>query len=214
MLKTKLPVFFLLMFTLNLGAQQNFVTSTYIGANANASFSRVSFDPAINQNWLTTTSFGLIFRHVSEKHIGTQVELNYAGKGWIEDLDTIGTYTRDLQALDFPVTAAFIAGSKKIRFAFTLGPYISYRLHEKETINIADSRYYRAYYLKPLESKWEFGFTVGISAEWHTAFGVFGARVAYCHSLTNIFPLSSDNYYYAASRSQTLNAGIIYFIEL
>jgi hypothetical protein len=214
MLKTIWPVFLLLMITLNLDAQQKFVRSTLIGADASASFCRVSFDPAIAQNLLSNTSFGLVFRHVSEPHIGTQIELNYAGKGWIEDRDSIGTYKRNLQVFDMPVTAVFIAGSKKLRFAFTIGPYVSYRLHEKETIHIPDSRYYREYYLKALESNWEFGFTLGISTELYTAFGVFGARVAYCHSLTNLFPLSSDNYYYSASRGQSLNAGIVYFIEL
>jgi hypothetical protein len=214
MLKIVLSVFFFLMFILNLNAQKNFDRSTYIGANASARFCRVSFDPVVAQDILSATSFGLIFRHVSEPHIGTQFELNYAGKGWIENLDSLGTYKRNLQVLDIPLTAAFVAGSKKLRFAFTIGPYFSYLLHEDETINIADSRYYREYYLKTLESKWEFGFTAGISVEWYTSFGVFGARVAYCHSLTNLFPLSSDNYYYSASRSQSLNAGIIYFIEL
>ena len=214
MLKSILPAFFFLMITLNLDAQQKFVPSTLIGADASVSFCRVSFDPAIAQSLLSNTSLGLVFRHVSEPHIGTQIELNYAGKGWIEARDTIGTYKRNLQVIDMPVTAVFIAGSKKFRFAFTIGPYGSYRLHEKETIHIPDSRYYREYYLKTLESNWEFGFTVGISTELYTAFGVFGARVTYCHSLTNLFPLSSDNYYYSASRSQTLNAGIVYFIEL
>jgi len=214
MRKTIVSVLFFVLITLNLGAQQKFSPSTYIGINAGVSFCSVNFDPSIEQGLLSAPSFGILFRYVSEKHIGTQLELNYAGRGWIEKRDSIGTYTRDVKVLDIPLTAAFIAGSKKTRFAFILGPFISYRLGEKETIMIPDSRYYRDYYLKNLESNWEFGFTGGISAEWHTAIGAFGARAVYSYNLTNIFPLNSNHFYYGASRGQAIHAGLTYFFEL
>jgi len=131
MLKTRLLTFVcLLCMLLNLDAQQKFIPSTYIGINAGGSFCRVGFSPVIKQNMLSATSAGLVFRHVSEPHIGIQIEMNYAGRGWIENLDTIGTYKRKMEVLDIPVTAAFIAGSKKLRIAVTLGPYMSYLLHQ------------------------------------------------------------------------------------
>jgi len=214
MRKILLPVFLSALFTVNLGAQQKFSPSTYIGINGGVGFCSVNFDPSVNQGQLTTPSFGIVFRHVSEKHIGTQLELNYAGSGWIEKRDSAGTYTRSLTGLQMPLMAAFIAGSKRVRFALTLGPCLSYLLDDKETVKIPDSRNYRDYYGKKLESKWDFGFIGGLSAEWHSAIGVFGARVAYRYNLTNTFPLNSDHFYYGASRGQAIQAGLTYFIEL
>jgi hypothetical protein len=214
MLKRILILVLLLPLKQSLVAQDPFEPNTYIGLHAGINLSRVSFTPSVKQKLLTSQSFGIILRHISEPHIGLQLEVNYAGKGWLEKLDSIGTYKRNLETIDIPIMAVFIAGSKTVRFAFTLGPYLSYLRHEKETINIADTVDYRAYYLKPLVNKWEFGFTGGFSLEFHTKLGAFGIRASYNHSLTNLFPLNVKDFYFGGSRNQVINAGISYFIKL
>lgn len=214
MLKRILILVLLMPLILNVEAQDPFEPFTYLGIHAGTNFSRVSFTPSLKQDLLTSGSFGLILRHISEPHIGLQFEINYAGKGWIENLDSLGSYKRNLETIDIPVMAVFIAGRKTVRFAFTLGPYVSYLRHEKETINITDIRYYRAHYLKPLVNNWEFGFTGGLGIEFHTKLGVFGIRAAYSHSLTNLFPLNFSEFYFNVSRNQVINAGISYFIRL
>jgi hypothetical protein len=230
MLNKILIVFSFLVLSLSLRAQQDFRSSTHIGFNAGVNFNRVLFSPFVRQDLLTANSFGFVFRHVSEPHIGLQVEVNYSGRGWIENRDSIGTYQRSLQVLDIPVMAVFIAGSKTLRFAFTIGPYLSRRLQEKETMSIKDSEnfrlyslqkpgyimhnpYYKPYYFKEIENKWEFGFTGGIGIEIYTKFGTPGIRASYSHGLTNIYPLNADKFYYEASRSQVIHAGITYFIN-
>ena len=90
-----------------LDAQQKFNPSTYIGINASASFCRVGFNPSVSQNMLSAVSAGLIVRHVSEPNIGTQLELNYAGRGWIENRDSLGTYRRNLEVLEIPGHSCF-----------------------------------------------------------------------------------------------------------
>jgi hypothetical protein len=214
MLKQILIMVLLLRFMLTIEAKDIFEPITYLGIHAGTNLSRVSFKPVVKQDLLTSTSFGLILRHVSEPHIGLQLEANYAGKGWIEKLDSIGSYKRKLETLDFPMMAVFIAGNKTVRFAFTLGPYVSYLRHEKETINIPNTLDYRAYYKKPLVNNWEFGFIAGLGIELHTKLGAFGIRASYSHSLTNLFPLNISDYYFSGSRNQVINAGISYFIKL
>jgi len=119
MLKRILYPFILFIIVINCKAQDQFKPSTYIGINAGVNISRVAFTPHIDQNPLTSISGGLVFRHLSEPHIGLQIELNYAGKGWIENLDTLGSYKRSLQVYEIPMLAVFIAGSKVFRFSFT-----------------------------------------------------------------------------------------------
>jgi Outer membrane protein beta-barrel domain len=235
MLKKPLLAFLSLLCVLNLAAQKPFTPSTYLGITAGGAFNRVGFTPTVKQNMLAANSFGVIFRHISEPNIGVQIELNYAGRGWTENRDSLGNYTRNLTVLDIPFTAVFIIGSKNLRFAINLGPDVTYLLHNKEKISIIDAVYspdyyrivhgdkvypeygnpfYKGYYGKPMTQTWSFGFYGGASIEWYSRFGTFAIRASYCYMLTNYFPLNSDVFYYQESKSQTLNLGVSYFIKL
>jgi hypothetical protein len=222
MLKRILILTVLLLFVRHLEAQNPFKPSNYLGIDIGINTCRVSFTPKVNQNLLTAIEAGLVFRNMSERHVGLQIELNYAGKGWIENRDSIGKYRRDLEVIRLPLLAVFTAGSKMLRFSFLLGPYASYLKSESETYDIAGfylmvnpvTSNYLPYYGKQLDSRWEFGFTGGLGVELHTKIGVFGIRANYNHSLTNLFPLNDSEFYYEVSRSQMLHAGITYFIKI
>jgi hypothetical protein len=203
-----------LLLVLNLGAQEQFRPATFVGIGAGVSLSRVGFDPVITQDILVSNSIGFILRHVSEPHIGLQTELNYTRRGWIESRDSVGKYKRELEVFDLPLMAVFVAGSKTLRLFASLGPYVSYLNHEKETISVADTNLYRSYYNRTLHNNWEFGLIVGLGIELHTKIGAFGARALYSNSLTNLFPLNVSDYYFRASRAQMLNVGITYFMRL
>jgi hypothetical protein len=202
---------FCLSFKLCLTAQEPFEPTTHVGVHGGINFSTVSFSPTVKQNFLVSNAFGVVFRHVSERNIGLQIEVNSAEKGWKEIIDSVGSYSRRLSTIDVPLMAAFIAGSRTVRFAFTVGTYVAYLRNEEEKAAFNDPSKYRSYYFKPLENKWEFGFTGGLSAEFHTKFGAFALRASYSHGLNNIFPLNEPEYYYSGSRNQVLHAGLMYF---
>jgi len=199
---------------LNSYAQDTFSPITGIGISYGQNFGRVSFVPVINQNTFRSSSAGLIFRHESEPNIALQFEVNINRKGWSENRDSIGEYKRTINTLEIPVMAAFIAGRKSLRFSFTIGPYISYRREESEQVSISEISNYRDYYFKPLENRFEFGFTGGLGIELNTAVGMFSLRGSYSHSLSNIFPLNVPEYYYQTSRMRFLHAGIVYMFIL
>lgn len=188
-----------------------FKPTTHLGIHGGLNFNTVSFNPSLKQSFLPSYAYGLVLRHVSEPHIGLQVEINASGKGWKELIDSVGSYTRRIETITVPVMASFIAGSKTIRFAFTIGPYVSYLMEEKEAIDMPLRIVTRAHYFKSLATKWDFGFTGGIAAEVHTKIGAFAVRASYSHALTNLFPLSDDTYYFSASRQQVIHAGLMYF---
>ena len=202
------------LLAINSTAQDNFRSVTSLGINSGINLCRVSFNPSINQQLFFSNSTGIIFRHVSEPHIGLQIELNIARKGWIENRDTIGNYKRNIQIMDIPAMAVFVFGSNQIRLSFTIGPYLSYRRKEKETIEISDTAFFRDYYHKPLENKLEFGFIAGLGIEMHTRIGIFALRGSYSHSLSNLFPLNVPEFYYEDSRMQVVNVGILYMVNL
>jgi hypothetical protein len=210
----RILVFLLLLsVSLNLAAKDPFKSTTHIGFQGGVNYSRVAFNPSITESLLTSQEYGLVFRHISEPNIGIQLEVNYSGKGWKENLDSVGTYTRKLQTIDVPVMAAFIIGSKLVRFPFTIGSYVSYLRDEKEVIKIPNTADYRDYYTKPLQHKWEFGLIVGLGMEFHTKFGVLGAKASFSHGLTNLFPTNDKVFYNDGSRNQVLNASLCYMIS-
>jgi hypothetical protein len=236
MLRKPLLALSCLLCIFDLAAQQPFKSSTYLGINAGGCFSRVSFNPFIKQNMLTGTSVGMLIRHISEPHIGVQVEVNVARHGWIENRDSLGSYRRDMRVLDIPVSAVFVAGTKSLRFVFSLGPDVTYLMHQSEQINIVDAHFvpdfyrfvhdnkvyptsygnpfYRGYYTKPLTQLWSLGFTGGLAVEWYSPVGTFGLRASYNYFLTDIFPYNSDIFYYNTSKPQIINVGVTYFIKL
>ena len=237
MLKRILILLLFLTFKIFLNAQGSFEPSTYIGIHGGVNMSVVSFNPSLKQSFLASNAFGLVLRHVSEPNIGLQLEVNIAGKGWKEIIDSIGTYTRRIETIDIPVMTAFIAGRRKLRFTFTIGPYISYRREEKETVNItrksdystftdwtfrfnseiikvAEKPYSRPYYYRPLVNNWEFGFTGGAAVEFHSKIGSFALRASYNHALTNLFPLNIDKFYFSGSRMQVIHVGLMYMVKL
>lgn len=199
-------------FKIGLVAQESFEPSTHLGIHGGVNFSAVSFRPStsIKQNFVLSDGFGIVFRHVSEPHIGIQIEVNVAGKGWQEVIDSVGKYTRRLETIDLPILAVFIAGNRTVRFAFTIGPYVSYLRNEKEIIGFSDQTKYRPYYNKPIDHQWEFGFTGGVGVEFHTRLGAFALHANYSHALNNLFPLNRDVFYYNSSRNQVIHAGLMY----
>jgi hypothetical protein len=144
MLKRILILLLCLTFKPFLNAQESFEPSTHIGIHGGVNLSTVSLKPEIKQGFITSREFGIVFRQISEPHIGLQVEVNLAGKGWKEIIDSVGTYTRRLETVDIPVMAVFVAGSRRLRFAFTIGPYVSYLRKEKEIINIPEKPFYNS----------------------------------------------------------------------
>jgi|WetSurSiteA1Bulk_404760.scaffolds.fasta_scaffold00536_10 hypothetical protein len=213
MFKRILFLIVLFVDVMTLKAQKPFTPTTHLGITGGVNISRVAFTPTVKQNPMTSATMGLVVRHVSEPHIGLQMELNFAGEGWSEDADTLGSYKRKLQVLNLPMQAVFIAGSKMLRFAFTIGPYITWIKDEKESIAM-DTAFYGTYYEQPLPAKWEFGFTGGLGVEFHTKIGAFGIRAIYSNALTNLFPLNASTFYFNGSRSQILQAGFTYYHKL
>lgn len=199
-----------------LAAQEKFEPTTHVGIYGGMNFSTMSFKPTyrnVHEEFLPGTAFGVYLRHVSEPHIGTQVEFNYGDIGWKEVIDSVGTYSRKIRALNVPLLASFIAGSTKLSIAFNLGPYVDYRISDTEEIGIQDPLKFRQHYLKPLASKWEFGFAGGVSIEYYTKIGGFALRANYSHALSNVYPLNNATFYFSSSRMMVINGGVGYFVS-
>ena len=94
-----------------------------VGVNGGVVLNSVGFDPTIKQSMHQGTTFGVTFRMTSEKYFKSlcalQIELNYAGLGWKEQvLNAAGeplpdSYQRNMNYVQLPFLARMGWGREK-----------------------------------------------------------------------------------------------------
>jgi hypothetical protein len=196
------------------GQPKDFKTELYIGVKGGETFSKVRFYPNIMESFQLGNSGGIVFRLISEPHIGFQVEVNYTQKGWKED--STG-YSRSLNYVSFPIMTHVNLGDKAFRFTINLGPEVAYMISEKENYNTQTiispgDTGYRNYYGKPTDTQLDFLFTAGIGMEYHLkAGGAFALEGRAFYSLPNLF--NPDNYPYKVSQSNGAQVTLAYMFQ-
>ncbi len=193
---------------------KDFKTELYIGAKGGMTFSKVRFYPNVVESFQQANTGGLIFRLISEPHIGFQVEVNYTQKGWKED--SIG-YSRLLNYVSVPIMTHVNLGDKAFRFTLNLGPEVAYMISEaekfeEEVIITPNDEVYRTYFGKPADTTMDFLFTAGIGMEYHLKKGgaiALEGRAYY--SLPNLF--NPDNYPYKVSQSNGAQVTLSYLFQ-
>ena len=65
-------------------AQTHYEGTIAVGGKAGASFSRVNFNPTVQQVMLPGMTAGVMFRYIEEKNFGLVAELNMTQRGWKE----------------------------------------------------------------------------------------------------------------------------------
>jgi hypothetical protein len=211
--------FFILLLTgysvATFGQPIDFKPELYIGVKGGETFSKVRFYPNVIESYQVGKSGGIMFRLISEPHIGFQVEVNYTQKGWKED--SIG-YSRLLNYISIPVMTHISFGSKAFRFTFNLGPEVAYRFSEEEkfksgTTPSSGDPGYRTYFGKPTDSQLDLLFTAGLGFEYHLKKGgAFALEGRAFYSLPNLF--NPNNYPYKISQSNGAQVTFAYLFQL
>ena len=196
------------------GQPKDFEPEIYFGVKGGATFAKVRFYPSVRETYLDGNTGGLVFRYISEPHIGFQIEANYIQKGWRED--STG-YSRRLNYVSLPVMTHVNMGNKAFRFTLNFGPEIGYMISENESFNPPKTVSpgdpgYREYFGKPVDTQFDFLFTVGFGVEYHFKKGgaiVFDTRGFY--SLPNLF--DKNNYPYSISQSNGIESTLAYVFQ-
>jgi hypothetical protein len=211
--------FILLLITIcsiaTFGQPKDFKTELYIGVKGGMTFSKVRFYPNIIESFQEGKSGGIMFRLISEPHIGFQVEVNYTQKGWKED--STG-YSRTLNYVNIPIMTHVNFGRKAFRFTLNLGPEVAYMISDQEKFNslvpiTTDNPNYRTYFGKPIDTQLDFLFTVGLGVEYHLkGGGAFALEGRAFYSLPNLF--NPDNYPFKVSQSNGAQVTFAYLFQL
>ncbi len=216
-MKNKIILVWIIILSINyslcINAQDNFLQETTIGIKFGANFSRIHLDTILNQNLLPGYTGGMVFRVISEPHLGIQLEFNYAQKGWSEKLDSINIYKKQLNYLEIPIMTRVEIGNGNTKITMDLGPYLSCLIFEKQTMNIINANEIKNYYNNNIDNKFEYGFCVGLGILRKTSIGSFELEFRYSQSLSNIF---DPNRYttMSTSQNQVFSASILYLIKI
>jgi len=193
---------------------KDFKTELYIGVKGGMTFSKVRFYPNVVESFEQGNTGGIMFRLISEPHIGFQVEVNYTQKGWKED--SIG-YSRRLNYITVPVMTHVNIGKKAFRFTLNLGPEVAYKFSEEEKFSapsavLVTDPGYRTYTGKPTDTQLDFLFTAGIGMEYHLKKGgAFSLEGRAFYSLPNLF--DPDKYPYKVSQSNGAQVTFAYLFQ-
>jgi len=119
-------------------AQTHYEGTIAVGVKAGASFSRINFNPSVQQMMLPGMTAGVMFRYVEEKHFGLVAELNMTQRGWKENLEESDyNYSHRFTYLELPIMTHIFFGNQRIKGFFNLGPEINVMLGDGIKSNFA-----------------------------------------------------------------------------
>lgn len=157
-------------------AQTHYTSRVSIGGKAGTETSYVFFNPSVKQTLPFGATAGVMFKYTEEKNFALIAELNFAQKGWRENLSPSQLkYRRTLNYLELPVLTQICFGTKN-KFFFNVGPQVSLFLTEKTSsnFNFADKNLPEDFPNKnrvhdeltlPIEKKVDFGINAGLGGE-------------------------------------------------
>ena len=119
-------------------SQSHYEGTIAVGGKAGATFSRVNFNPGVEQTMLPGATFGAMFRYIEEKHFGLIAELNMAQRGWKETFDDAPyRFNHRFTYIELPIMTHIFFGSQRIKGFFNLGPEIEVMIGDKISSNFA-----------------------------------------------------------------------------
>ena len=206
-----------------------------IGVNGGVVMDKISFDPTIKQKMHSGPTMGLTVRFVSEKYFKTlcalQMEVNYARLGWTEDIRSSAdqplpdTYSRHMDYLRIPLLARLSWGYERRGFsaAFIAGPEFGYLLSEKSERSAewtldAEGQPDRpngmsAQYDMPVEHRFDYAITGGLSLEIATGIGRFSLDGRYTYGLADLFSNGKKDVF-SRSNHSTITVKLSYLFDV
>jgi len=119
-------------------AQTHYEGAISVGGKGGATFSKVNFNPSVQQSMLPGMTAGVMFRYIEEKNFGLIAELNLTQRGWKEVFEESDyNYSHRFTYLELPIMTHIFFGGKRVKGFFNLGPEINIMLGDGIKSNFA-----------------------------------------------------------------------------
>lgn len=215
-----------LLTTLLATAQVHYQGTIAVGGKAGATFSRVNFNPSVEQTMLPGMTAGVMFRYIEEKNFGLIAELNMTQRGWKEVFkDADYKYNHQFTYLELPIMTHIFFGNQRVKGFFNLGPEINVMLGDGIKSNFAyqdaagmdyfinDPRHIEQMTMK-VKNRLDYGICAGAGMELnlnHKHSVLLEGRFYY--GLTDVFPNHKTDTF-SGSNSMTIMVTLGYFYRL
>lgn len=206
-------------------AQTHYKGTIAVGGKAGASFSKVNFNPSVQQTMEPGVTAGVTFRYIEEKNFGLIAELNMTQRGWKEAFDDIDyNYSRKFTYLELPIMTHIYFGNR-VKGFFNLGPELNVMLGNNIKSNFAyqeaasleyfiqDTRHIEQLTME-VNNKLDYGICVGAGMEvgLNTKHSLL-LEGRFYYGLTDVFPNHKTDIF-SGSNSMSVTVTLGYFYRL
>lgn len=209
----------------SLYSQTHYSSNVSIGGKMGADFSRVFFNPSVEQGFLPGFTCGFQARYIEENHFGLVGELNFSQRGWKENFEGAPySYSRTLNYMDLGVYAHIYFG-RRGKFFVNAGPQIGVFLGESTSSNFnpAEMNSLPGFpirnrtnnqMLMSATQKLDYGISAGVGGEYNLKpKHSISVEFRFYYGLGNIFPSKRADVF-NSSNQMTLAATIGYWFRI
>lgn len=207
-------------------AQTHYEGTIAVGGKAGASFSRINFNPTVEQMMLPGMTAGVMFRYIEEKHFGIIAELNITQRGWKEKLEESDyKYSHRFTYLELPIMTHIFFGNQRVKGFFNLGPELNVMLGDGIKSNFAyqdaadmeyfinDTRHIEQMTMD-IKNRFDYGICGGAGMEINlNAKHSLLLEGRFYYGLTDVFPNHKTDIF-SSSNSMTVTVSLGYFYRL
>lgn len=212
--------------TLFATAQTHYEGSFSVGGKGGATFSKVNFNPSVQQTMLPGMSAGVMFRYIEEKAFGLVAELNMTQRGWKEAYDDADyNYSHRFTYLELPVMTHIFFGSERVKGFFNLGPELNVMIGDGISSNFSyqdagnmeyfnrNSRHIEQMTMD-IHNRLDYGICAGAGMEVNlTPKHSLLLEGRFYYGLTDVFPNHKTDVF-SGSNSMTVSVTLGYFYRL
>lgn len=185
---------------------ENFPPILGFGIKGGQEYFRVNFEPSLAQSFTPAYMAGILFRYISVRRAGLQVELNYTRRGWSA---AEAANSRQWQYLELPLLTHVRLGQRRSSLFLNFGPWLSYRLSPPDTVVLETTTFQKPADFKNVPRPFQYGLSFGIGYSLRTPIGLLQLEGRVSHSLANALKGSS----FTTSHYQVVGLNLAYIIQ-
>jgi hypothetical protein len=189
----------------------------FVGARGGMGFHQMLFNvsPSPEQAWARGASGGFVFRSMTGKHMGIQLELLAEEKGWHLFPGTPGAYHLQELHATLPIQTVVVLGKGRLQFVITAGAFASYIMGQEVHRDGTNTAYPVDFKQQGLQ-EWQYGLLGGMGPMFQISKRSrlqLDARYAYTLSNRLEPNLGLDNTF-DVSQLQTANVALSWLFRL
>lgn len=222
----RIAVFLMAVATLVTAAQTHYEGNISVGGKAGATFSKINFNPSVQQSMINGITAGVMIRYIEEKNFGLIGELNVAQRGWKEAFDDSDySFSHSFTYLELPIMTHIYFGNNRVKGFFNLGPELNVMIADGISSNfeyqqageldyfIENTRHIEQMTMK-LNNKLDYGICAGAGMELNlTPKHSLLLEGRFYYGLTDVFSNHKTDIF-SGSNSMTVSVTLGYFYRL